>query len=52
MKNVEKAAARVEAAQFDLAVSIRKAHDEGASLRAIAVAAKMSHEQVRRLLAR
>ena len=44
------AAVQVKASQDHLVAQIRKAHDEGMSLRAIATAAALSHEQVRRIV--
>jgi len=47
---VRRAAARVERAKTELELRIREAHDAGASLREIAAAANVSHEQIRRVL--
>ena len=47
---VERAAAKAAAAHAALVQAIREAHAEGESLRSIAEAAGVSHEQVRRLL--
>lgn len=52
LRKVEKAAAKVVAAQTHMALVIREAHDEGEPLRKIAQAAGVSHEQVRRILSR
>lgn len=46
---VERAARKVALARAELAVAIQQARAEGQSLRAIANAAGLSHEQVRRL---
>jgi hypothetical protein len=49
LRKVERAAAKVAAARAGLELAIRQARSEGASLRAVATAAGVSHEQVRRL---
>jgi hypothetical protein len=49
---VKRAAAKAAASRAALETAIREAHAEGSSLRAIATAAGVSHEQVRRLLER
>ena len=50
LKAIEQAAAKAAASREALETAIRAAHAEGASLRAIAAAANVSHEQVRRIL--
>ena len=50
LRKVEKAAAKAASSRLALEAAIRKAHAGGASLRVIAEAAKMSHEQVRRTI--
>lgn len=49
---VRRAVRAVETDRAILEQRIQLAHDRGLSLRAIAEAANMSHEQVRRILAR
>lgn len=49
-RKVERAAAKAAAAHAALVRAIREAHAEGHSLRSIAEAAGVSHEQVRRLV--
>lgn len=50
LASVERAAAKAAVAHEGLERAIREAHAKGASLRAIAAAAKMSHEKVRGLI--
>jgi hypothetical protein len=50
LASVERAAAKAAVSREALEAAIRVAHAEGASLRAIATAAGVSHEQVRRIL--
>ncbi len=50
LRKVKHAAARSAAWRAALERAIREAHEEGASLRAIADAAGVSHEQVRRII--
>lgn len=50
LPKVERAAAKAAVARRGLEDAIREAHASGASLRAIAQAAGVSHEQVRRVL--
>ena len=52
LHKVERAAAKAAAAREGLEDTIREAHASGAPLRAIAQAAGVSHEQVRRVLSR
>ena len=52
ISTVKRAAARAYASDEALKTAICRAHSEGASLRAIAQAAGMSHEQVRRIVSR
>lgn len=47
---VHQAAAKAAVARQNLEREIRKAHKDGAPLRQIAAAAKVSHETVRRIL--
>jgi len=49
--NLERAAAKAAAARSELEHRVREAHAAGMSLRAIAQAAGVSHETVRRLVA-
>jgi len=51
LRRVERAAAKAAVAHSALVQAIQEAHDQGLSLRSIAAAAGVSHEQVRRLLA-
>lgn len=50
IKRVKWAAARAAASRAVLEQAIRDAHREGESLRTIAKAARVSHEQVRRIV--
>lgn len=50
LKAVERAAAKAAASRAALETAILDAHTNGASLRSIAEAAGISHEQVRRIL--
>jgi hypothetical protein len=50
MLHVAVAAERIRLDQADLARSLQEAYDRGASLRSLAVAAGISHEQVRRIV--
>ena len=52
IRTVEKAADRAKASREMLELTIRAAHGGGLSLRAIAMAARMSHEQIRRIVSR
>lgn len=52
LSEVQQAARQVERAQLALAVAVQKAHIEGHSLRRIAKDAGVSHEQVRRIVAK
>jgi hypothetical protein len=52
VRKVERAAAEAAASREALELAIRQAHQDGSSLRDIAKAAGVSHEQVRRILAR
>lgn len=52
IKAVARAALKAALAGEELDAAIRKAHAGGASLRAIAAAANLSHEQVRRIINR
>jgi lambda repressor-like predicted transcriptional regulator len=49
---VQRAARKAALARQGLEQAIREAHDDGASLRALAAAAGVSHEQIRRILNR
>jgi hypothetical protein len=49
---VRRAAQAVAKAQFDLETAIHAASEAGASLRVIANEARVSYEQIRRILAR
>jgi hypothetical protein len=49
LRKVERAAAKVAAARAGLELAVREARAAGAPLRAVAQAAGVSHEQVRRL---
>jgi hypothetical protein len=51
LRDVEKRAKAHERSRSQLWAAIRAAHDQGRSLRAIAAAAALSHEQVRRIVA-
>lgn len=51
LRKVERKAERVASARRALNASIRDARAAGASLRAIASASSLSHEQVRRIIA-
>lgn len=48
--DVEQAGARLEKARIAFHLAIYEAHQSGASLRAIAEAANMSHEKIRSLV--
>lgn len=50
LRDVEKRAKAYERARAQLWAAIRVAHEQGHSLRAIAAAAHLSHEQVRRIV--
>jgi hypothetical protein len=52
VKKVEWAAAKAALAREKLELAMRAAHENGVALRKIAAAAGVSHEQVRRVLAR
>jgi len=51
-KRVRVAARRLEEAKRDLGIQVQDAHEKGLSLRTIAAAAGLSHEQVRRIVSR
>jgi hypothetical protein len=52
LRAVERAADKAALSRDGLAAAIRDAHAQGKTLRAIAEAAGMSHEQVRRIVSR
>lgn len=52
LRKVERAATKAAAAHAALVQAIQEAHLSGESLRSIAAAAGVSHEQVRRLLSK
>lgn len=52
LEAVERAAAQAAVSREAFEQAIREAHSAGATLRAIAKAAKLSHEQVRRIVSR
>jgi transposase len=51
LQKVERAAAKAAVSREALEAAMRDAHAEGASLRAIATAASVSYETVRRVVA-
>ena len=50
LKQVERAASKRDRAQVELRAAIVAAHEQGASLRAIARAAGLSHIHIRRIV--
>jgi hypothetical protein len=52
LRKVEKAAAKAASSRLALEAAMREAHVAGKPLRDIAKAAGVSHEQVRRILAK